>query len=254
MPRRARVERALADRRDRVECGVTRRFWIWHGVWPALGFLLLFFWIYAAAADFRVAHSLFYDAASGTWLGAGVWWAEWVHEGGHELVMLVALSALTVVVGSRVFAPCSRLKRDAVFVAVAIALCTGVVGLLKQVTNVDCPSDLIEFGGSHSFVSLFGHRVSGLPRVECFPGAHSASGFSLICFYFVLIDKDQGAARIALVGALLTGCLFAFAQEARGAHFLSHDLTSAAIVWYLQLALYALWEARLRPRVRIETG
>lgn len=228
---------------------MTRRFWVLHAALPAFGFLLLFVWIYATAADARVAHSLFYDAAVGRWLGAGVWWAEWVHQGGRELVIVVAVGALLVAMAARVFPPCSRLQRDALFVALAIGLSTGVVGLLKQITNVDCPSDLLEFGGPHAFVSLFGHRPAGLPRVECFPGAHSAAGFSLICFYFVLIDKDPRAARIALVGALLTGCLFAFAQEARGAHFASHDLTSAAIVWYLQLALYTLFRVPATGRL-----
>ena len=32
-----------------------------------------------------------------------------------------------------------------------------------------------------------------------------------------------------LLPAVVAGALFAFAQEARGAHFLSHDLTGAAV-------------------------
>jgi membrane-associated PAP2 superfamily phosphatase len=53
----------------------------------------------------------------------------------------------------------------------------------------------------------------------------------------------------ALVFAILVGAVFSFGKEARGAHFLSHDLWSASIVWFVELALYAgvfrarLWQA-----------
>ena len=45
-------------------------------------------------------------------------------------------------------------------------------------------------------------------------------------------------------GAIAVGVAFSIGQEARGAHFLSHDLTSAAIVWFVQLALYAAFQRR----------
>ena len=49
-----------------------------------------------------------------------------------------------------------------------------------------------------------------------------------------------------LAAAIAVGIAFSIGQEARGAHFLSHDLTSAAIVWFVQLGLYAgLFGARV---------
>jgi membrane-associated PAP2 superfamily phosphatase len=48
---------------------------------------------------------------------------------------------------------------------------------------------------------------------------------------------------VALAAGLAVGVLFAFGQEARGAHFLSHDLTSAILVWYVQLGLYLRYAA-----------
>ncbi len=50
-----------------------------------------------------------------------------------------------------------------------------------------------------------------------------------------------GRRRLALAGlgiALGLGMLFSFGQQARGAHFLSHDLWSAFIAWTICLALY----------------
>ena len=225
---------------------VTRRFWLMHAVVPAVALVPAFLLVRVTGADFRLAHVLFYDAPSGTWLGSSAWWADLVHEGGRGFIESVAASAVLVFIGVWLFPRWSQLRPQAAFVAIAIGLSTGIVGLLKQVTNVDCPWDLTEFGGAHAFVSLFGHRAPGLPRVECFPGAHSAAGFALICFYFALRDRQPRAAAAALVGGLLTGGVFGYVQEARGAHFLSHDLTSGAIVWYVQLTLYVLFARRLR--------
>jgi membrane-associated PAP2 superfamily phosphatase len=65
-----------------------------------------------------------------------------------------------------------------------------------------------------------------------------------MCFYFVFRDLSRHAARWALAGAIVVGIAFSIGQEARGAHFLSHDLTSAAIVWFVQLGLYAWYRRR----------
>jgi hypothetical protein len=45
-------------------------------------------------------------------------------------------------------------------------------------------------------------------------------------------------ARGALLAALALGLTFGFGQWARGAHFVSHDLWSAAICWFVSLGLY----------------
>ena len=60
-----------------------------------------------------------------------------------------------------------------------------------------------------------------------------------MCFYFAWRDRSRRKARWALFGACVAGMVFSIAQEARGAHFLSHDLASAALVWAIQLGLYA---------------
>lgn len=136
----------------------------------------------------------------------------------------------------------------ALFVAAGIGAGTLCVAILKEVTNVDCPWDLLDFGGTRPYVHLFADRPDGLAHTACFPGAHSSSGFALMAFYFVLRERHRGRAWCALALAILVGALFSFGQEARGAHFLSHDLWSAFIVWFIELALYTgVFRARLWP-------
>ena len=105
------------------------------------------------------------------------------------------------------------------------------------------------FGGHNPYVPLFADRPDYLPRARCFPGAHASSGFALLCFYLAWRDDEPRRARLALAIALVVGVAFSVGQEARGAHFFSHDLASAAVVWCVQLALYA-W--LLAPRVAVD--
>jgi membrane-associated PAP2 superfamily phosphatase len=130
-------------------------------------------------------------------------------------------------------------RRAIGYFAACMAVVPLVVGGLKEATNVDCPWDLAGFGGDRPYVHLLGDRPDGLPRAACFPGAHSSSAFALFALYFA--GLGLGRRRLAWGGfalAFALGALFSFGQQARGAHFLSHDLWSAFIAWTICLALY----------------
>jgi membrane-associated PAP2 superfamily phosphatase len=225
-----------------------RKFWRTHAFWPAVGFALALSLVAAFDLDRAISHALFFDSASRQWLGGGegLWWAhDVIHIGGRWLVGVVTALALIVWLGSFVSRRLRCWRRAAGFAFLAVALSTGIVGALKSVTNVDCPWDLAEFGGDRPYVTLFAHRPDWLPHTRCFPGEHSAAGFALIFGYFLWRDGPRRRARWALAGGIMLGIAFSIGQEARGAHFISHDLTSAAIVWFFQLLLYA-WT--LAPR------
>jgi membrane-associated PAP2 superfamily phosphatase len=235
---------------------VDRRFWLNHAIWP----LLLFFLTAAALATTRldesIAQAWAFDAATGRFLGTGTgeWWAKaLIHSLGGKLMRGLGALLLLLWAGTFLADTLQRWRRPAGFLILCIVLSTGTVGLLKQTTNVDCPRSLAAFGGSQPYVSLFAERPSGLPRARCFPGGHSSSGFALFALYFLCLARNRRLARIALALALTVGGLFAFGQESRGAHFLSHDIWSAAIVWFSCLGIYALgyrgkvWETERTP-------
>jgi membrane-associated PAP2 superfamily phosphatase len=154
-------------------------------------------------------------------------------------------AALVGWLGSFVFESCARWRRELGYVVVAMILAVTIAGVLKRVTNVDCPWDLAEFGGDRPYVSLLGDRADSLPRSACFPGSHSASGFALLACYFALRDRARRWARAAFAAGITVGVTFAIGQEARGAHFLSHDVASAALTWLVLVKLYS-W--MLAPR------
>jgi membrane-associated PAP2 superfamily phosphatase len=236
------VPSALASVRPDAESWPS--FWRRHLWWPLLGFTLCLAALEVFSLDRALAREWFYNTFTGQWLGDGhgQWWARGLlHSGGRWAVRGVAAAALAVWSLSFAVPVLREWRRPAGFIALSMLLATGIVGLLKAVTNVDCPWDLAGFGGSHPYVALFADRPDALARVQCFPGAHSSSGFALTGFYFAFRDRSRRLARSALLGAIAVGIAFSIGQEARGAHFLSHDLTSAAIVWFVQLAMYRVY-------------
>ena len=129
--------------------------------------------------------------------------------------------------GPRVFLSCGEASGDLYAAGLARAL------------HAARPSVTLRgFGGDRPYIALLADRPDELPRAQCFPGAHSSSGFAMICGYFVLRDRSRRRARMALAAGVLAGVAFSIGQEARGAHFLSHDLAAAAVVWFSQLLLY----------------
>jgi membrane-associated PAP2 superfamily phosphatase len=225
----------------------TGAFWRRHALWPALLFGAAFPIIWTTHLDRLLADSLFYDRTLHEWIGAGTWWAvDLIHTGGGWIVRAIGITALlTFLLGFKL----SRLRRwrlDAAYLTLALILIPSVVGALQIVTNVDCPRDLDGYGGDRPFVSLLGDRPDDLPHAKCFPGSHASSGFALLAVYFLLRDRRPRAARWSLAGVILLGMVFSFGQQARGAHFLSHDLASAAIAWFISLAL---WHWLLRRRI-----
>lgn len=242
---------ALPALETRVRLDHAPDFWRLHAWWPLLGFVLVFGVLEVFSLDRAFATEWYFNIHTGEWLGAGAgdWWARGLlHTGGGWLVRaLVALALLIWALSFRVEG-LRDWRRTAGFVVLAMGLSTAIVGGLKAVTNVDCPWDLVGFGGHNPYVALFADRPDALPHAQCFPGAHASSGFALVCFYFVLRDRSRRAARWALAGAIAVGVAFSIGQEARGAHFLSHDLVSAALVWFVQLGLYAWMAGRTRER------
>jgi len=217
-------------------------FWRLHLWWPLLAFTLLFGALEVFSLDRMIAREWYYNVHTAQWLGTGngEWWARGLlHTGGRWVVRGVAAAALVLWALSFAVASLRTWRRSAGFVLLAMLLATLIVGGLKTVTNVDCPWDLAGFGGQSPYVALFADRPDALSHAQCFPGAHASSGFALMCFYFVFRDRSRRVARWMLVAGLAVGIAFSIGQEARGAHFLSHDLASAAIVWFVQLGLYA---------------
>jgi membrane-associated PAP2 superfamily phosphatase len=221
--------------------------WWRHARKPFLWFLLATSLMTVLNTDRGVAHALFYDPVHRGWIGAGSWWAnQFFHTGGRWLIRCIAALGITIWVAASLDDRLRHLRRPAAYFVVSLTLSIAAIGLLKKLTNVDCPWDLKEFGGRYPYVSLFADRPDGLRHARCFPAAHSSAGYALFALYFVVRERSRRWARLGIAVALLVGAAFGLAQQSRGAHFVSHDVWSAFLVWMISLTIYAVvFRARL---------
>ena len=87
------------------------------------------------------------------------------------------------------------------------------------------------FGGMAPYVSHWdlGQRDGG--GGHCFPAGHASTGFAFMAAYFGLRQSDSPRALVWLGLALVVGFVLGFAQQVRGAHFMSHTFWTAWLCW-----------------------
>jgi membrane-associated PAP2 superfamily phosphatase len=227
------------------------RLWWAHTRWALFCFILLATALDQAHWDQLIAHRLFFDAATPHWRGTDSFWINSViHSGGRWAIRALVFALLATWIATARMPRLAQWRRPTAYACIAMTLSIALIGLLKQLTNIDCPWDLSEFGGHAPYVALFAARAASLAHAHCFPAAHASSGYALFAFYFALRERHAQLARWSIGAALLTGLCFGIAQQARGAHFLSHDVWSAFLTWMTALALYVFaFRARLWPHL-----
>lgn len=110
------------------------------------------------------------------------------------------------------------------------------VALFKSFSTTSCPWDLAAFGGTAQHVSHWLRLADG-GSGHCFPAGHASSGFAFVGGYFALQRSSPARARVWLGAALAAGLVLGLAQQARGAHFMSHTLWTGWLCWVLAFGL-----------------
>lgn len=224
------------------------RFWRSHLLWPMLVFISLYWVIEAAHLDLLMADWL-YAMEGGSWsLKTNLVTSTILHTGGRKLVVFLLL---LIILGALFSFWLDRLKPyrlKLLYLMVALPLPPLLVGYIKQLSHVDCPWNLLRYGGENPYLSLFQPHPGTFEYGQCFPSAHASGGYTLVALYFFFLQvKPEWRFRGLLVG-LVTGLVFGLDQQLRGAHFISHDLTALAISWFCSLLVYAIWMRFLSVR------
>lgn len=189
----------------------------------------------------------FYRLEGHQWAWQNAWvTSHLVHQGGKWASTFAALVVIVLCTHAWRSERASAWRWPLLYLVLTVALGTGVVSLLKSVTNMDCPWDLARYGGLREYVGLFASRPHDMPRGICFPAGHSSAGFAWIGLYFFALMVRPAWRWRGLAVGLVAGGVFGLAQQLRGAHFLSHDLWTLATCWLLSLALYLLFQPLLK--------
>ena len=224
----------------------TRRFWITHAVLPLLALGVAAGLFASSDWDLRLSDP-FYDAARGGWYLKKSWWADaLIHQGGHDLILAVGGGALLFWGWNRLRGGRAEWRRAALYLALCIALGTGLAALGKATINRHSPWDYDRYGGTVPYVGLFQATAPGYPVGHGFPAGHASGGYALMGSYFIFYRRNRRLAVFGLLSGVAVGTVFAVGQQVRGAHFFSHNLWTILICWSVALFLYAgIFKGRL---------
>lgn len=188
----------------------------------------------------------FYDSATQRWVvdakepvGRAVF-----YNGPKALVWIIALTALTLAAGPARWRERGQLNRRGLWLAVlVIATVPALAGLGKKYTNVFCPSEIRRYGGDVAYAKLcepFPANDRPARRGGCFPAGHASGGFALLGLLAVRASRRWRQGVVAL--GLGLGWWMGLYQMLKGAHYLSHTLTTMLVAWLVVL----LWQRALR--------
>lgn len=205
-------------------------------------------WLIALGGDFAIA-DLLYRLQGGAWAYKSTWLAtDVMHVTGRNLSVLAWSLVVCGWLASLRLEALRTWRRPLAYLVLATFAGVALTSLLKASSGLDCPWDLTRYGGSREFLGWFATRSSNAGG-RCFPAGHASAGYAWLALYFFLSEVAPDRRRWGLVVGSGVGLLFGVSQQLRGAHFLSHDVWTAAICWFAALALHA-WMFSRPPATR----
>ncbi|NNH77616.1 phosphatase PAP2 family protein [Acinetobacter sp. ANC 5380] len=209
-----------------------QRFILYQGCFLVISFCML--WIFfpiGGSLDLTLIHPWVNE--SGKFLLRDNWYlAELNHRYVKDLIILVYASFFIIWLASFKIEKLRPVRWSYGYFFCMVILSTSIIGLLKSQSAHACPWNSTiptSQGFFWDFSASKGH---------CFPGGHASTGFALMTGYAVFRQSDKKRAYFFLVSGCILGFAMGWAQMMRGAHFLSHNLWTAWIIWLVNVVFY----------------
>jgi membrane-associated PAP2 superfamily phosphatase len=189
--------------------------------------------------DFVISDAIY--ALSNSWYYKEQWFASvFMHQYMKYALILIYLIFL-VAFFMRNKATENRFERyGKIILLVSLLLGTLTVSYLKHSLQVDCPWDLLQYGGDKPYFGLFQYGQAYLPSSHCFPSGHASSGFTWLSLYFYTAIYHPRY-RLRVLGVVLVlGYTLGLGQQFRGAHFISHDIWSMLVCLFVNIIIYKI--------------
>jgi len=163
-------------------------------------------------------------------------------------VIVTGVALLVLAAGPARWRERLRLDRRGLWIAVAtLATVPALAGLGKNFTNVFCPSEVRRYGGDVPYVKLCSpYPADDHPaqKGHCFPAGHASGGFALLALAWLRPSRRMRFVGLAL--GLGVGWYMGTYQMLKGAHYLSHTVTTMLLAWIVAL----LWHRALGRGLR----
>lgn len=217
----------------------SRQFLLHHAILPGLVLATLLVLIHYYRIDYLLADTL-YHWEGGRWSLRHEWFfKELIHNDGKTLVRTLPLFLAGGLVTSFYRSNWRPYRRSIIYLMV-IPLCSiALVNLLKAMAGTACPAAYLQYGGHLPLQESWWFESLG--QRGCTPAGHSSGGYAWLAAYFVALMHAPHWRFYALLPGSLLGLVYGFSQQLRGEHFLSHDVWTITICWFVAVTGYLLF-------------
>lgn len=217
-----------------------RSFWLKHLVLPFVLLAGVLYVMETSSLDLWLADHWF--AAEGhRWTLRDHWLTnDVIHRYGKRALILLWLAILAAWWASLRQPALELWRKPLGYLLVCMALLPTLIAHSKHYSPVPCPWDLLRYGGDLAYHHNLDYNFGPTDQGHCFPAGHASGGYALLAVYFAAYPFTRRPWLFLLPG-LLTGLVFGLGQQARGAHFVSHDVWTMGLSWFGALALFMLF-------------
>ena len=133
-----------------------------------------------------------------------------------------------------------RTRRKLAVIVASAVLVPIAISTMKSVSIHHCPWNLTRYGGFAPYLHIFDSLPAGMSAGHCFPAGHASSALWLAAVATFWLPERPAKALVAFAVGLSPGLALGLAQQARGAHFLTHTLWSAWVAVLIVVVLARL--------------
>jgi len=174
-------------------------------------FVTLAFLIEWNSSDFIVTDWT-YSLQGGQWrLKSHFITSDVLHETGQKSVQIIGLLFLLRALISHHNTRLTPYRCGFWLLFLSLALGPLLVSMLKTFTHLDCPWDLLRYGGEHPYLPIFQSHPGDYDYGRCFPSGHASSGYDLLGLYFFIYHYKPKWRWIGLSIGMLVGLIFSIA-------------------------------------------
>ncbi|WP_105104290.1 phosphatase PAP2 family protein [Microbulbifer pacificus] len=152
------------------------------------------------------------------------------------LSVLVVLSLVAVMSSGKI--PLAHKHKAGIWIVlISTVLTVALVGFLKGITHVPCPSQLTLYGGSYPYSTFWMPTLSSgqAAHARCFPAGHASGGFALLSLAFLF--QRRAYRWIGFGVGMGLGWALGVYKMAIGDHFLSHTLVTMCLSWIISVVV-----------------
>ncbi|WP_198262937.1 phosphatase PAP2 family protein [sulfur-oxidizing endosymbiont of Gigantopelta aegis] len=231
-----------------VKNTVKNTFFMSHLFLPLIIYIVAIFMIYQLQWDYSLS-LYFYDMQNGAWLLKDNFYTEVIIHHYGKYLAIAGYLLLTFLYIISFFKRCpirlaQAYHKGLEYLVISTIVATLSITLLKSLTQIDCPWSISGLGGDIAYYDWLNRLFVADNGGKCFPSGHASAAYAFFSLYFFAYHYFPKQAWKVLLVVASAGLIFGFSQQLRGAHFISHDVTTVFICWMINLFFYRYFLAK----------